>query len=73
MSNFTEFYEKNRKLILPILWICAFLVIGATIATNVFGTENISYFEDNSVKLNVVFFTFWDFKKAENLFSRLFE
>lgn len=49
MSNFTEFYEKNRKLILPILWICAFLVIGATIATNVFGTENISYFEDNSV------------------------
>ncbi len=49
MSNFTEFYEKNRKLILPILWICAFLVIGATIATNVYGTENISYFEDNSV------------------------
>lgn len=46
MSNFTDFYEKNRKLILSLLWIFAILIIVVTIVKNGFGGDNFSNFED---------------------------
>ena len=48
MSNFTDFYEKNRKLILPILWIFAVLIIAVIIVKNNFGSDSFSSFEDDS-------------------------
>lgn len=48
MSSFTEFYEKNRKLILPILWIVAVLIIAVIIVKNYFGSDSFSSFEDDS-------------------------
>lgn len=48
MSNFTDFYEKNRKLILSLLWIFAILIIVVTIVKNGFGGDNFSSFEDDS-------------------------
>lgn len=46
MSNFTDFYEKNRKLILSLLWIFAVLIIVVTIVKNGFGGDSFSSFED---------------------------
>ena len=46
MSNFTDFYEKNRKLILSLLWIFAILIIVVTIVKNGFGGDSFSSFED---------------------------
>ena len=48
MSNFTDFYEKNRKIILPILWIFAVLIIAVIIVKNNFGSDSFSSFEDDS-------------------------
>ena len=48
MSNFTDFYEKNRKLILSLLWIFAVLIIAATIVKNTFGSDSFLSFEDYS-------------------------
>lgn len=48
MSNFTDFYEKNRKLILSLLWIFAVLIIAATIVKNNFGSDSFLSFEDDS-------------------------
>lgn len=48
MSNFTDFYEKNRKLILSLLWIFAVLIIVVTIVKNGFGGDSFSSFEDDS-------------------------
>ena len=48
MSNFTDFYEKNRKLILSLLWIFAVLIIAATIVKNTFGSDSFLSFEDDS-------------------------
>ena len=47
MSNFTDFYEKNRKLILSLLWIFAVLIIVVTIVKNGFGGDSFSSFEDD--------------------------
>ena len=48
MSNFTDFYEKNRKLVLSLLWIFAVLIIVVTIVKNGFGGDSFSSFEDDS-------------------------
>ena len=48
MSNFTDFYEKNRKLILSLLWIFAVLIIAGTIVKNTFGSDSFLSFEDDS-------------------------
>lgn len=48
MSNFTDFYEKNRKLILSLLWIFAVLIIAGTIVKNNFGSDSFLSFEDDS-------------------------
>lgn len=48
MSNFTDFYKKNRKLILSLLWIFAVLIIAATIVKNNFGSDSFLSFEDDS-------------------------
>ena len=48
MNNFTDFYEKNRKLILSLLWIFAILIIVVTIVKNGFGGNSFSSFEDDS-------------------------
>lgn len=48
MSNFTDFYEKNRKLILSLLWIFAVLIIAGTIVKNTFGSDSFLNFEDDS-------------------------
>ena len=48
MSNFTDFYEKNRKLILSLLWIFAVLIIAGTIVKNTFGRDSFLSFEDDS-------------------------
>ena len=48
MSNFTDFYEKNRKLILSLLWIFAVLIIVVTIVKNGFGGDSFSSFGDDS-------------------------
>lgn len=47
MSNFTDFYEKNRKLILSLIWIFAILIIVVTIVKNGFGGDSFSSFEDD--------------------------
>jgi len=48
VSNFTDFYEKNRKLVLSLLWIFAVLIIVVTIVKNGFGGDSFSSFEDDS-------------------------